>query len=65
MDLATYRELHAQARRLTRRAIEADDLVQDVLLAALEATARHRLDFVDPDRNMLSLYQPADAPRRK
>ena len=23
------------------------------------------LDFVDPDRNMLSLYQPADAPRRK
>ena len=23
------------------------------------------LDFVDPDRNMLSLYQPPDAPRRK
>jgi predicted enzyme related to lactoylglutathione lyase len=23
------------------------------------------LDFVDPDRNMLSLYQPASAPRRK
>lgn len=23
------------------------------------------LDFVDPDRNMLSLYQPAGAPRRK
>ncbi len=23
------------------------------------------LDFADPDRNMLSLYQPADAPRRK
>ncbi len=23
------------------------------------------LDFVDPDRNMLSLYQPQDAPRRK
>lgn len=22
------------------------------------------LDFVDPDRNVLSLYQPADAPRR-
>jgi len=23
------------------------------------------LDFVDPDRNVLSLYQPANAPRRK
>lgn len=37
MDLDTYRELRAQARRLTRRADEADDLVQDTLLAALEA----------------------------
>lgn len=23
------------------------------------------LDFVDPDRNVLSLYQPAEAPRRR
>ena len=23
------------------------------------------LDFVDPDRNLLSLYQPAGAPRRR
>ncbi|MFT3805869.1 VOC family protein [Arenimonas sp.] len=23
------------------------------------------MDFVDPDRNVLSLYQPADAPRRR
>ena len=23
------------------------------------------LDFIDPDRNVLSLYQPADAPRRR
>ncbi len=37
MDLATYRELRARARRLSRRADEADDLVQDTLLAALEA----------------------------
>lgn len=37
MDLALYRELHAQAKRLSRRADEADDLVQDALLAALEA----------------------------
>ena len=37
MDLALYRELLAQARRLTRRDHEAEDLVQDALLAALEA----------------------------
>jgi len=29
MDLATYRDLRTQARRLTRRAAEADDLVQE------------------------------------
>ncbi|MCL1635585.1 sigma-70 family RNA polymerase sigma factor [Luteimonas sp. SX5] len=37
MDLALYRELHAQARRVSRRADEAEDLVQEALLAALEA----------------------------
>lgn len=37
MDLALYRKLLAQARRLTRRDHEAEDLVQDALLAALEA----------------------------
>ena len=37
MDLDLYRALRAQARRLVRRAEEADDLVQDALLAALEA----------------------------
>lgn len=37
MDLATYRKLRARARRLSRRPEDADDLVQDSLLAALEA----------------------------
>ncbi len=37
MDLETYRQLRAQALRLTRRADDADDLVQNALLAALEA----------------------------
>ena len=37
MDLDLYRELRAQARHLARRAEDADDLVQDALLAALEA----------------------------
>ncbi len=37
MDLALYRELRAQAKRLSRRADDVDDLVQDALLVALEA----------------------------
>lgn len=36
MDLAAYRRLRAEARRHTRRAADADDLVQDALLIALE-----------------------------
>lgn len=37
MDLATYRHLMARARRLSRRSADAEDLVQDTLLAAIEA----------------------------
>lgn len=36
MDLAVYRRLRAEARRHARRAADADDLVQDALLIALE-----------------------------
>ena len=36
MDLAFYRHLRAEARRHARRATDADDLVQDALLIALE-----------------------------
>ncbi len=36
MDLDAYLRLRAQARRHTRRAADADDLVQDALLIALE-----------------------------
>jgi DNA-directed RNA polymerase specialized sigma24 family protein len=36
MDLDAYRRLRAEARRHARRAQDADDLVQDVLLIALE-----------------------------
>lgn len=36
MDLDSYRNLRAQAGRLARDSAEADDLVQDTLLAALE-----------------------------
>lgn len=37
MDRDTYRELRAQARRLSRNEAEAEDLVQETLLAALHA----------------------------
>ena len=36
MNLDTYRHLLTEARRHTRRAVDADDLVQDALLIALE-----------------------------
>lgn len=36
MNLDTYRHLRAEARRHTRRSADADDLVQDALLIALE-----------------------------
>ncbi|MFY2764060.1 RNA polymerase sigma factor [Arenimonas sp. MALMAid1274] len=37
MDLAGYQRLRAQARQLSRREADVDDLVQDTLLAAVEA----------------------------
>ncbi len=37
MDLATYRQLRVRARRLSRRPEDADDLLQDALLAGIEA----------------------------
>lgn len=37
MDIDTYRQLRRQAARLTRSESEVDDLVQDALLAALQA----------------------------
>lgn len=41
MDLDTYRHLRAEARRHARRAADADDLVQDALLIALEQGRQH------------------------
>lgn len=37
MDIETYRQLHAQAARLSRSTADAEDLVQETLLAALQA----------------------------
>jgi RNA polymerase sigma-70 factor (ECF subfamily) len=41
MDLDTYRRLRTEARRHARRAQDADDLVQDALLIALEHAVEH------------------------
>ena len=41
MDLDTYRRLRTEARRHARRAQDADDLVQDALLIALEQGSEH------------------------
>ncbi|MFT3805868.1 RNA polymerase sigma factor [Arenimonas sp.] len=45
MDLPTYRELRQHARRYANRTDEAEDLVQDALLAALQAD-RHDMPWL-------------------
>lgn len=45
LDLDTYRQLRAQALRLCRRSQDAEDLVQETLLAALMA-GRHDLPWL-------------------
>lgn len=65
MDLATYRELHTQARRLTRRAAEADDLVQDVLLIALETERFDPAWLSGVLRNQAAMAARGAARRRK
>ena len=37
MDLETYKRLRRQALRLTRNSSDAEDLVQDALMAGMEA----------------------------
>jgi RNA polymerase sigma-70 factor (ECF subfamily) len=64
MDLATYRALRAQARRLARSAEDAADLVQDVLVAALEA-GREDLPWLSGTLRNLAAMQARGAVRRR
>ena len=64
MDLATYRHLPARARRLSRRAADADDLVQDALLAALEA-GREDAAWLDGVMRNLAALAARGAGRRR
>ncbi|MBA3930693.1 MAG: hypothetical protein C0521_14005 [Xanthomonas sp.] len=60
----TYRQLRAQALRLCRRAQDADDLVQDTLLAALQA-GRHDLPWLSGVLRRQAMMTARTAARRR
>jgi len=64
MDLSAYRRLQATARRCARRAADADDLVQDALLAGLEQ-GRDDPDWLAGTVRNLALMQARTAGRRR
>lgn len=65
MDLASYRKLQARARRLSRRPEEADDLLQDTLLAALEAGRDDPAWLEGTMRNQAAMAARGAARRRR
>lgn len=64
MDLATCRTLHAQARRLSRREAEVEDLVQDTLVAGLQA-GRDDLPWLIGTMQRLAAMSARSAVRRR
>jgi len=64
MDLDTYRQLSSQARRLARSAADAEDLVQDTLVAALEAN-RADMPWLAGTLRNLAAMQARTAVRRR
>lgn len=64
MDTKTYRELQAQANRLSRTAADADDLVQETLIAALQ-TGRAELPWLHGVMDNLAKMQARTAGRRR
>jgi len=64
VDVSAYRSLRAQARRLARRAEDADDLVQDALIAALES-GRSDLPWLSGTLRNLAAMQARGAVRRR
>jgi RNA polymerase sigma-70 factor (ECF subfamily) len=64
VDLSTYRTLRAQARRLARNAEDAEDLVQDALVAALES-GRNDLPWLSGTLRNLAAMQVRGAVRRR
>lgn len=64
MDADTYRELQAQAARLSRTVADADDLVQDTLLVALQA-GRKEPAWLHGVMGNLAMMQARSAGRRR
>lgn len=64
MDLDTYRQLRSQSRRLARSAADAEDLVQDTLVAALEAK-RYDAPWLAGTLRNLAAMQARTAVRRR
>lgn len=64
MNLDTYRQLRAQARRLARNASDAEDLVQETLLAAVVAE-RADLPWLSGTLRNLAAMQARAAVRRR
>ncbi len=65
MDLETYRQLRAQARRLTRDAADAEDLVQDALVAALQAGRADAPWLAGTLRNLAAMQARTAVRRRR
>ena len=65
MDVSTYQGLLAQARRHARRADEAEDLVQQTLLAGLEAGRDEPAWLAGTLRNLAALQARGSARRRR
>ncbi len=65
MDLDTYRQLQSQARRLARRAADAEDLVQDTLVAALEADRADAPWLAGTMRNLAAMQARTAGRRRR
>lgn len=65
MDIATYRDLLALAKRQSRRADEAEDLVQQTLLAGLEAGRDDPPWLAGTLRNLAALEARSGARRRR
>jgi DNA-directed RNA polymerase specialized sigma24 family protein len=64
MDLPTYRELRRRARRLSKSIEEAEDLVQDTLLAALQA-GRSDIEWLAGTLRLQAAMRVRSAVRRR
>lgn len=65
MDLETYRQLQSQARRLARHAADVEDLVQDTLVAALEADRADAPWLAGTMRNLAAMQARTAGRRRR